>query len=169
MYRWVKNDIKGSAWPGRPLPEHLWETSWIRDSTETTLHRGECGLQKLTASRIGGSHRTSEAAPFSGSRKLGNFPARGWVSPQPGMAFPEHLEETSRILDSTETTLHRWECGLQKLTASGTGPVCGLHLLPGGKSKHQISVHLPWKRRACLQKVLWPLKFRRELVSPVCW
>jgi hypothetical protein len=28
-------------------------------------------------------------------------------------------------------------------TASGTGPVLGLHLLPGGRYKHQISVHLP--------------------------
>jgi hypothetical protein len=39
-------------------------------------------------------------------------------------------------------------------TACGTGPVSGLHLLPGGRSECQISVHLPCKRRACLQRVL---------------
>jgi hypothetical protein len=42
----------------------------------------------------------------------------------------------------------------KKLTASGTGPVSGLHLLPGGRSEHQISVNLPCERRACLQRVL---------------
>jgi hypothetical protein len=81
----------------------------------------------------------------------------------------KHLQETPWFLDSTKTSLHRWECGLQKLTASGTGPVSGFHLLPGGKSEYQISVHLPWKRTVCLQRVLWPLKFRRKLVYQVCW
>jgi hypothetical protein len=54
-------------------------------------------------------------------------------------------------------------------TASGIGPVSGLHLQPGGRSKCQISVHLPCKKRVCLQRVLWPLKLRRELDSQVCW
>jgi hypothetical protein len=72
----------------------------------------------------------------------GTFPARGEVSARPRRALPEHLCETSWIPDSNETTLHRRECGLQKLTASGTGPVSGLRLLPGD-SEHQISVHLP--------------------------
>jgi hypothetical protein len=39
-------------------------------------------------------------------------------------------------------------------TASGADPVSGLHLRPGGRFKRQISVHLPCKRRACLQRVL---------------
>jgi hypothetical protein len=38
--------------------------------------------------------------------------------------------------------------------ASGTGPISSLHLLPGGRSERQISVHLPCKRRRpCLQRV----------------
>jgi hypothetical protein len=37
-------------------------------------------------------------------------------------------------------------------TASVTGPVLGLHLQPGVRSKHQISVYLPCKRRACMQR-----------------
>ena len=145
------------------------ETSWFPDSDESGLHRWECRLQKLTASGTGGSHRASETAPFSGSRYPGTFPARGEVFALPRRALPQHLGETSWFLGTTENSLHRWGCGLQKLTASGTGPVLGLHLLPGGKSEHKISVHLPWKRRACLQRVLWPLKLRRELVSQVSW
>jgi hypothetical protein len=54
-------------------------------------------------------------------------------------------------------------------TSSGTGPISGLDLQPGGRSEHQISVHLPCKRRAGLQRVLWPLKLRRELDSQDCW
>jgi hypothetical protein len=50
----------------------------------------------------------------------------------------------------------------QSNTASGKGPVMGLHLRPEGKSERQISVHLPCKKRTCLQRVLWPLKLRRE-------
>jgi hypothetical protein len=30
-------------------------------------------------------------------------------------------------------------------------------------------VHLPCKRRACLQRLLWPLRLRKELDSQDCW
>ena len=49
--------------------------------------------------------------------------------------------EPSWVRDSTKLSLHRWECAPQKLpasvtgqsnTASGKGPVLGLHLSPGG-------------------------------------
>jgi hypothetical protein len=39
----------------------------------------------------------------------------------------------------------------------------------GGGSELQTSVHLPYKRRACLQRVLWPLGLRREFVSQESW
>ena len=135
----------------------------------------ECGLHKLTASGTGGSHRASEATPFLHSRHPGNFPIRGEVSAQTRREFPEELQETSWFPDSTETSLHRWECGLQKLTvsvtgqsnaASGKGPLLGIHLWPGGWSECQISVHLPCKRIACLQRMLCPLKLRGESYSP---
>jgi hypothetical protein len=47
--------------------------------------------------------------------------------------------------------------------------VSGTQLLPGGRFEHQISGHLPCKKRACLQRIIWPLRLRRELVSQVCW
>jgi hypothetical protein len=86
---------------------------------------------------------------------------------QEGIARPPG--EPSWFLDPSKTSLHRWEYGLQKLTDSVTGPVSGLHLLPGGRSKCQMSVHLLCKRRDCLKRVLCPLKLRRDIVSQVCW
>jgi hypothetical protein len=68
-----------------------------------------------------------------------------------------------RLVCTGESVVYR------SYTASGTGPFLGLHLHPGGRSEHQISVHLPCKRRACLQIVLWPLRLRREIDSQVCW
>jgi hypothetical protein len=147
------------------------EPSWFQDSTKSSLHSSECALQRLAASGTGGSHRASGAAPFSGSRSPATFLARGHVSARPGRFLPQDRKKPSWFRDSTESSLHRWECGLQKLTASvtgqsntasGKGPVLGLHLRPGGRSECQISVHLPCKRRACLQRVLWPLKLRGE-------
>jgi hypothetical protein len=76
-------------------------------------------------------------------------------------ALLKHLGKPSWFSDPFETSLRRWECGLQKLIASGTGPVSGLQLLPGGMSQCQISVHLPYKRRACLQRVIRPLKLSK--------
>ena len=131
-----------SAQPRRELLEHLLETFWFPNSTETSLLRCECGLQKQTASRAGRNHRASEADLFSGSRHPGTLPASIEVSTLPERALPEYLREPSWSLDPAETSLHRCKCGLQKLTVSGTGPVLGLHHLPGGKSECQISVHL---------------------------
>ena len=45
----------------------------------------------------------------------------------------------------------------------------GTQLLPGGRFQHQISGQLPCKKRACLQRISWPLKLVRDLVSQVCW
>jgi hypothetical protein len=58
----------------------------------------------------------------------------------------------------TKSTLH----GIVRPLVSGS------QRLPGGRFEHQISGHLPCKKRACLQRVIWTLKLRRELVSQVC-
>jgi hypothetical protein len=39
----------------------------------------------------------------------------------------------------------------------------------GGRSELQTSGHLPCKRRACLERVLWLLGLRWELDSQKCW
>jgi hypothetical protein len=54
-----------SARPGRLLPQVPREPPWFWDAMEGSLHRWECGLQRLAASGTGENHRASEAAPFS--------------------------------------------------------------------------------------------------------
>jgi hypothetical protein len=81
----------------------------------------------------------------------------------PGRALTEHLGEPfgfwipQRIVCAGESVDYRsytaYRTGRSE-TASGIGPVSGLHLQSVGRSEHQISVHLPCKRRACLQRVL---------------
>jgi hypothetical protein len=97
-----------------------------------------------------------------GSRHPGTFPARGEVSSPIVRALPELLGESSLVQDIAETSLCSENAEYRSYTASGTGrtntasgtgPVSGHHLLQEGRSKRQISVYLPSKRRACLQKV----------------
>jgi hypothetical protein len=61
------------------------------------------------------SDTDSGADPLSDSRHPGTFPARGEVSAPPGRNLPENLAESSLVLDLSETSMHRWDCGLQKL------------------------------------------------------
>jgi hypothetical protein len=69
----------------------------------------------------------------------------------------------------SETTQHRRVHGPQKQQIFLDRIPSGLHLQPRGRSELRTSVHLPCKRRACLQRVLWPPGLRRELDSQECW
>jgi hypothetical protein len=131
------------------------------------------------ASGTGRSDTASGTDHFSISRHPGTFPARGKVSALPGRALPwstwgnhlgfqilQWLVCTGECVDYRSYTASGTD---RSVTASGTGPLSCLHLQTGDKSKHQTSLHLPCKRRTCLQRVLWSLKLRRELHSQVCW
>jgi hypothetical protein len=132
--------------------------------------RWECGLQRLAASGTGESHRASGAVPFLGSRHPATFLARGQGSTQPGRPLPQNLREPSWFQDSAESSLHRWRCGLLKQPllwqAKSTQLLETSCFRPSSSARRrfkcQITVHLPWKRRACLQRLLWPLKLRGE-------
>jgi hypothetical protein len=118
-WAWIKGcleEARGqvSARTRRLLPQVPWKPPLFRDSTAGSLHRWECGLQRLAASGTGKSHRASGAAPFLGSRHLATFLARGQVSTQPGRPLPQDLRKPSWFQDSAESSLHRWECGLLK-------------------------------------------------------
>jgi hypothetical protein len=119
------------------------------------------------------SNTGSRTDSVSGSRHPVTFPTRGEVSvpPPPPWESSDHQSRWESHLVSRVPwrPVCAGECAdCRGNTSSGTGPVSGLHLQPWGRSECQISVHLPWKRRACLQRVLWPLRFRRELDSQDC-
>ena len=63
--------------------------------------------RSYTASGTGRRDTNFEADPVSGSRHLGTFPARGEVSTPPERSLPEHLGESSLVLDLSETRLCR--------------------------------------------------------------
>jgi hypothetical protein len=77
-----------------------------------------------------------------------------WSTRAPGSALPAESPNTHK-------EPHRIPHRILRPLVSGT------QLLPGGRFEHQISGNLPCKR-ACLQRILWPLKLRRELSSQVC-
>jgi hypothetical protein len=108
--------------------------------------------RSYTAFGTGRGYTASGTDPVSSSRRSCTFPAREvftwgglcqrrWGS-HFGFWIPQRLVCTGESVD------------YRSYTASGTGPVSGLHLQPGGRSERQISVHLPCKRRDCLQRVL---------------
>jgi hypothetical protein len=58
---------------------------------------------------------------YTGPRFPPTSQARGKGSAWPGSSMPEHRQQTSCFQDSSESIVQRWECRIQKLTASGTG------------------------------------------------
>jgi hypothetical protein len=74
---------------------------------------------------------------------------------QPQASWPAELPDTRK-------GPHRIPHGILRPLVSGT------QLLPGVRFEHQISGYLPWKKRAFLQRILYPLKPRRVLPSQVC-
>jgi hypothetical protein len=153
-----KKSVCGRCPPGRALPAQVGEPSWVPDPSETSLRTWECGLQKWHSfwdkPLLG--LQTSRHLPRQrrGVHPGGLFLLRS--GSHFGSWIPQRLVCTGESVDNRSNT------------ASGTGPVSGLHLQPGVRSEHQISVHLPCKRRAYLQRVLWTLRLRRELDFQVC-
>jgi hypothetical protein len=71
----------------------------------------------------------------------------------------EHQDASPAESPDTRKGPHRIPDGILRPLVSGT------QLLPGGRFEHQISGYLPCKKRACLQRILCPLKLRRVLPS----
>jgi hypothetical protein len=121
-----------------------------------TGESGDC--RSDTASGTGRSNTASGTDPVSGSRHPGTFPTRGEGRCPPGSALPAGAGEKAILSpgslrdQSVQSVQVSTDC--RGNTSSGTRPVSGLHLQPGGRSEHQTSVHLPCKRRACLQRLL---------------
>ena len=150
----------------RALPKSTWASHLGSSIPQQLVWTGECAAdyRSYTASGTGKSDTVSGTDPISGSTYPGTFPTRGEVSTLPGRALPSrtwgsHLRSwiPQRLVCTGESADYRSYTASETGridTASGTGPVLGLHCQSVGRSERQISVHLPCKRRSCLQRVL---------------
>jgi hypothetical protein len=102
-------------------------------------------------------------------RPLGTFPTRGESASSVRSDPGTQGGAPSCTLDLSEMSSHRRAHRPEKQQSLLDRVPWGVHLQPGGEAELQTSVHLPCKRKACLQKVLWPLGLRRELDSQECW
>jgi hypothetical protein len=157
--------------PGRAL---LWST-WgshlgFPDPSVTSLHRWQCGLQKLFSFWDKPCFQLQTSGHLYCQRR-GVCPAQvGLLKSIWGTHLGSRFLQWVVCAGESEDYRSYTASGTGRSdTASGTGPVLGLHLQPRGRSECQIPVHLTCKRRAFLQRVLWSQKLRRELHSQFCW
>jgi hypothetical protein len=111
------------------------------------------------------SSQASEATELLGQGLFQTFifSQEAELRPKPLCTFPARGESASREGTDTCTTLYpgslRDQSTLESTRASKAKELLGmvtlgLHLQPGDGAALQTSVHLPCKRRACLQRVL---------------
>jgi hypothetical protein len=93
-----------SAPPRRVLPEHLGEPFWLLHPSETSLHRGECGLQKLTAFGKGQSDTVSGRGPVLGLHLLPEGMSECQISVQPSLQEESSPAESALTTETQERT-----------------------------------------------------------------
>jgi hypothetical protein len=136
------------------------EPSWVPDPSETSLHRSTHKLRRVNewnadaAQVLGQAEATQllEQTLFP-APDIGHFPHQRRGVCQGGLWPPEQVREPSCVHVPWRPVCAGEHADRRGNTSSGKGPVSGLHLQPGGRSECQIFVHLPCKRRACLQRV----------------
>jgi hypothetical protein len=144
-----------SALPGRASSQQLGEPSWVP----------RFGLDWSAQVRVW----TAEANSFWDRQNTQSFWGRPSFEPQTSGLHPCQRRGIRPAREGCATVVWWRHLGSQipprllwtgesvdyrSYTDSGASSVSDLHLLPGGRSEHQISVHLPCKRRACLQRGL---------------
>jgi hypothetical protein len=162
-------DIQGPSPPETrcpPCPRGLCQSTWGSclgcQINQRLVCAGEStDYRSYRASGTGRSDTASETDPVFGlqtSRHLthqrrGVHPGglcRRTLGSHLGSPIPQRLVCPGKSEEYRSYTASRTG---RSDTPFGTSPVSGLHLLPGGRSECQISVHLPCKKRACLQRV----------------
>jgi hypothetical protein len=142
-------------------PGLSWEHHLVSQVSQRPVHAGE--HMDIRTNRA--SWRGSLWVPSSSAQRQSWNPDL-WAasppkeSPPPGSVMTPGLSEISP---------HRRVHGQKKQQSFLDRVPSGLNLQPRGGSELQTSVHLPCKRRACLQRLLWPLGLRRELDSQESW
>jgi hypothetical protein len=105
-----------------------------------------------------------------GSRQPAIFLVRAQVSAQPERLLPHVPRGPPWFQDSRESSLHRWECRLLKQRllwqAKATQLLGKILFWAFIFSQEEVQTPdncaPPWKRRPCLQRLLWQLKLREE-------
>jgi hypothetical protein len=139
--------------------------SCIPGISKTSPHRRAHWLQKqqelLGQGPFGAS---SSARRQTETQTSAQLPCQRRVHFREGSDPRAQVRTPSCISGLSETSSQEsiWDAEATELF--GQGP-----FRPGGRAELQTSVYLCCKRRACLQKVLWPLGLKRELDSQECW
>jgi hypothetical protein len=161
---WGLREAENPAWSGSQVPsgpcQH--EGSLHAESPDTSKnpHRTLHGILRPLVSGTQRLLQSNRVGPETALIREAENPA--WSGSQVPSSPHQHrgsLRAVSGHPHDPHRTLHE----ILRPLVSGT------QLLPGGRFKHQIFGHLPCNRRAWLQRILWPLKLGRELVSQVCW
>ena len=155
-------DIRAPSLPEErclPHPGGLYRSTWESHFGSRIPQRVVCAGESVDYR----SYTASRADPISGSRHLAPSQPEERYLPHPeglcqstwgsrlGSQIPQRLVcpgESGDYRSYTASGTGRSD------TDSATGPFSGLHLQQGGRSERQISVHIPCKRRACLQRIL---------------
>jgi hypothetical protein len=145
--------------PSAPL-EHRGALPAELPDTRKGPHRIPHGILSPLVSRTQHLPQSNHAEPETAVTREAVDPGLTWgTSPSAPL---EHWGALPAESPDTRKGPHRIPHGILRPLVSGK------QLLPGGRFEHQISGYLPCKKRACLQKILCPLKLRRELASQVC-
>jgi hypothetical protein len=137
---------------------------WPRYSLRNTQYQRPVFAGELSSCRSNRASRTVSLRVFI-------FSQEAELRPRPLHTFPARWQVRTPpcILGPSETILCRRASRLQKQYSFLNRVLGGLYFQPGGRTETQTSVHFPHQRRACLQRVLWQLRLRRELGSQECW
>jgi hypothetical protein len=130
--------------------------------------RWECGTQRPAVSGTGESHRASEAAPFSAPDNRPPSWSEHRCLPGPvGFCLRfrgSHLGSgTPRKVVYTGESVDYWNNGFCDRSKQLLGKILFWAFIFGQEEVQTPDNSAPpWKRRPCLQRLLWPLKLRGE-------
>ena len=161
LYILVKDCIRGS---GAQVPSARLETrapgylaSRVLPNTRKGPHGTPHGILRPLVSGTQRLPQSNRAEPETAVHREAGYPGLIWgTNPFHSTRAPATLPAES---PDTRKGPHRIPHVILRPLVSGT------QLLPGVWFEHQISGYLPCKKRACLQRILCPLKLRRVLPS----
>ena len=125
--------------------------------TRKDPHRIRHGILRPLVSGTQRLPQSNRAEPETEVHREAGYP--GLIGAQTPSAPLEPRATLPAESPDTRKGPHRIPHGILRPLVSGT------ELLPGVWFEHQISGYLPCKKRACLQRILCPLKLRRVLPS----